>query len=84
MFRYAGGREPVPVTGLTGFLGSGKITLLNRILNGQHDLRVGMLVNDFDAINIDTELVDGVEEKNYESELPFDPGGHFDFGCTVC
>jgi G3E family GTPase len=52
----------VPLTVLTGFLGAGKTTLVNRVLRGEAGVPVGVLVNDFGAIDIDRELIAGESE----------------------
>jgi G3E family GTPase len=50
-----GGRIPLTVIG--GFLGTGKTTLLNRLLESNDGRRLAVLVNDFGAINVDAALV---------------------------
>lgn len=49
--------DVIPVTVLGGYLGSGKTTRLNRLLQDFHDLRVAVVVNDFGTINIDASLI---------------------------
>ena len=47
----------VPVTVVTGFLGSGKTTLVNRILAEQHGRKIAVIINEFGEISVDGQLV---------------------------
>lgn len=51
------GAALLPVTIVTGFLGSGKTTLLNHLLTNQTGRRIGALVNEFGAVDVDSSLL---------------------------
>ncbi len=48
---------PVPLVILTGFLGAGKTTVLNRVLGAQHHRRLAIIVNELGRIDIDGRLL---------------------------
>ena len=51
------GDARVPVTVLTGFLGAGKTTLVNRILTENHGKRIAVVENEYNELSIDRDLV---------------------------
>eukprot|EP00960_Hanusia_phi_P053589 762179-Hanusia_phi.AAC.1 len=76
-----------PVTVLSGFLGAGKTTLLQKMLSGKGGLKVGVVVNDLAAINIDSKLVktDGIRQKVQQDGSGVDTDViEMQNGCACC
>ena len=64
----------IPVTVLTGYLGAGKTTLVNRILSENHGKRIAVIENEFGEVGVDHELVIGADEEIFETSN----------GCICC
>ena len=70
----------IPITVLTGYLGAGKTTLINHVLNNQEGYKVAVIVNDIGEVNIDAELIQkgGVVKEEDSNLVPLSNG------CICC
>jgi G3E family GTPase len=49
--------KKIPITMITGFLGSGKSTLINRIISENKELKIGLIVNEFGDVKLESQMI---------------------------
>jgi G3E family GTPase len=64
----------IPVSVLTGFLGSGKTTMLRHLLRQPEFSRTAVIINEFGAVGLDHELIEASEDSVIELQT----------GCLCC
>ncbi len=73
-------KKEIPILLLTGYLGSGKTTLVNNILRNRKGIKFAVIVNDIGEVNIDAELIQkgGIVGKEDDSLVALQNG------CICC
>ncbi len=73
-------KQTIPVLLLTGYLGSGKTTLVNKILTNKRGIKFAVIVNDIGEVNIDASLIQqgGIVGQNDDSLVALQNG------CICC
>jgi G3E family GTPase len=68
------GQNKVPISLITGFLGSGKSTFINRLLREKSEVKFGLLLNEFGDVKLESQIVKAHDDQIVE----------LDNGCMCC
>ncbi len=71
-------RPRLPVAVISGFLGAGKTTLVDRILNNPENRRIAVIVNDIGEYSADQKLLSGASLKHHKNVIELKNG------CICC
>ena len=75
-------KDPIPITVIAGFLGSGKTSLLMNMLQNDQNLRIAVVVNDVASVNIDSKLV--IERGSTKTSFAAAGIVELQNGCACC
>ncbi|GGE60715.1 cobalamin biosynthesis protein CobW [Actibacterium pelagium] len=70
----------IPVTVITGFLGSGKTTLIRNLMLNPQGKRLAVLVNEFGTVGVDGEILKSCADENCPAENIMELAN----GCICC
>ncbi|GAB4388246.1 cobalamin biosynthesis protein CobW [Albidovulum sp.] len=72
--------DKIPVTVITGFLGSGKTTLIRHLMQNPQGKRLAVLVNEFGTVGVDGEILKSCADENCPAENIVELAN----GCICC
>src|SRR5690606_18430052 len=75
-----GGMSRIPVTVITGFLGSGKTTLIRHLLTHAHGKRIALIINEFGDLGVDRDVLVGCADETCSADDMIERSN----GCICC
>ena len=78
--KKSSGKLPMPITVLSGFLGAGKTTFLQHMIENEKGLKFGLVVNDMASVNVDSKYIKKMTSNAFDGVDTLELSN----GCVCC